>query len=76
MALEYGKALCKTIGSTKQGAIEVQFNDETMLDLITEQGIWPIIYHVFDEAFRLHAAKAPQGRQCSWRSISPRNLCI
>ena len=57
MALEYGKALCKAIGSTKQGAIEVQFNDETMLDLMTEQGIWPIIYHVFDEAFKLHVAK-------------------
>lgn len=56
-ALEYGKALCKAIGSTKQGAIEVDFDDETCLDLMTEQGIWPIIYHVFDEAFKLHIEK-------------------
>ena len=53
-ALEYGKALCKAIGSTKKGAIEVCFDDETCLDLMTEQGIWPIIYHVFVEAFKLH----------------------
>lgn len=52
-ALEYGKALCKAIGSTKKGAIEVCFDDETCLDLMTEQGIWPIIYHVFTEAFKL-----------------------
>lgn len=52
-ALEHGKALCKAIGSTKKGAIEVRFDDETCLDLMTEQGIWPIIYHVFDEAIKL-----------------------
>lgn len=56
-ALEFGKALCKAIGATKKGAIEVTFDDETMLDLMTEQGIWPIIYHVFEEAFKLHVAK-------------------
>lgn len=56
-ALDYAKALCKAIGSTKVGAIEVNFDDETMLDLMTEQGIWPIIYHVFDEAFKLHVIK-------------------
>jgi len=56
-ALEYGKALCKAIGATKKGAIEVKFIDETMLDLMTEQGIWPIIYHVFVEAFKLHVAE-------------------
>ena len=50
-ALEYGKALCKAIGSTKMGAIEVQFKDETMLDLMTEQATWPIIYNVFHEVF-------------------------
>lgn len=52
-ALEYAKALCKAIGSTKKGAIEVAFDDETMLDLMAEQGTWPIIYNVFVEAFRL-----------------------
>lgn len=53
-ALEYGKALCKAIGATKKGAIEVTFNDETFLDLMAEQGVWPIIYHVLSEAFKLH----------------------
>ena len=53
--MEYGKALCKAIGSTKKGAIEVTFDDETMLDLMAEQGTWPIIYHVFDESFKLLA---------------------
>ena len=37
MALEYGKALCKAIGATKKGATEVKFDDETCLDLMTEQ---------------------------------------
>lgn len=52
-ALEYAKALCKAIGATRKGAIEVSFNDETCLDLMAEQGTWPIIYNVFVEAFRL-----------------------
>jgi ketol-acid reductoisomerase len=53
MAFEYAKALCKAIGSTKKGAIKVTFDDETCLDLMAEQGIWPIIYNVFTEAFKL-----------------------
>lgn len=52
-AIEYGKALCKAIGSTKKGAIEVSFDDETFLDLMAEQATWPIIYNVFVEAFKL-----------------------
>ncbi len=52
-ALEYGKALCKAIGATRKGAIEVKFDDETCLDLMAEQGTWPIIYNVFVEAFKL-----------------------
>ena len=52
-ALEYAKALCKAIGATRKGAIEVSFNDETCLDLMAEQGTWPIIYNVFVEAFKL-----------------------
>jgi len=51
-ALEYGKALCKAIGSTKKGAIQVKFEDETFLDLMTEQATWPIIYNVFHEVFQ------------------------
>ena len=52
-ALEYAKALCKAIGSTKKGAIEVQFKDETFLDLMSEQATWPIIYNVLMEVFKL-----------------------
>ena len=44
MALEYGKALCKAIGATRKGAIEVTFDDETCLDLMAEQGTWPVSY--------------------------------
>ena len=55
-ALEYAKALCKAIGSTKKGAIEVDFDDETMLDLMSEQAVWPIIYTVFMETFKIEAA--------------------
>lgn len=52
-ALEYGKALCKAIGSTKKGAIEVDIDDETCLDLMTELGVLPLVYKVFAEAFKL-----------------------
>lgn len=45
-------ALAKGIGSTKKGAIEVEFNDETYLDLMSEQAIWPLVYSVFTEAFK------------------------
>jgi len=46
-------ALCKAIGATRKGAIEVTFQDETFLDLMAEQATWPIIYNVFLEAFKL-----------------------
>ncbi|MEI0559996.1 ketol-acid reductoisomerase [Brachyspira pilosicoli] len=52
-ALEYAKALCKAIGATRKGAIEVRFNDETFIDLMAEQGIWPLIYTILNEAFKL-----------------------
>lgn len=45
--------LAKAIGSTIKGAIEVTFDDETYLDLMAEQAIWPIIYNVFMEAFKV-----------------------
>lgn len=50
-------ALAKGIGSTKKGAIEVSFDDETFLDLMAEQGVWPIIYNVFMEAYKLELEK-------------------
>lgn len=56
-AKEIAVALAKALGSTKQGAIEVSFNDETYLDLMAEQGIWPIIYNIFIEAYKLELEK-------------------
>lgn len=43
--------LAKALGSTKAGAIEVTFNDETYLDLMSEQAIWPLIMNVMVTAF-------------------------
>ncbi len=45
-------ALAKAIGSTKKGAIQVTFNDETYLDLMAEQATWPLIYAVFTEVYK------------------------
>ena len=42
-------ALAKAMGSTKKGAIEVTFNDETYLDLMSEQATWPLIMAVMNE---------------------------
>lgn len=49
--------LAKALGSTKAGAIEVTFNDETYLDLMSEQGVWPLIMTVIDQAFKLYMEK-------------------
>lgn len=49
--------LAKAIGSTKSGAIEVTFNDETYLDLMSEQAVWPLIMSVVTEAFDLLTSK-------------------
>ena len=45
-AQEIAVGLAKALGSTKAGAIEVTFNDETYLDLMSEQAIWPLIMNV------------------------------
>lgn len=50
-------ALAKALGSTKAGAIEVTFNDETYLDLMSEQGVWPLIMSVITEAYNLYIEK-------------------
>lgn len=49
--------LAKALGSTKAGAIEVTFNDETYLDLMSEQAVWPLIMNVITEAFKLFVEK-------------------
>lgn len=55
-AWDIALGLAKAIGSTKKGAIEVKFNDETYLDLMSEQAIWPLVYSVFTEAFKYQVA--------------------
>lgn len=52
-AKEIAVGLAKALGSTKCGAIEVTFNDETYLDLMSEQAVWPLIMAVITEAFDL-----------------------
>jgi len=49
-ARQIALALAKAIGATKKGTIEVSFKDETMLDLLAEQAIWPMILSVLTEA--------------------------
>ncbi len=44
-------AIAKAIGSTKKGAIEVTFKDETYIDLLAEHAIWPLIISVLTEAY-------------------------
>ena len=50
-------ALAKAIGATKEGTIEVSFKDETMLDLLAEQAIWPMILSVITEAYKFEVEK-------------------
>jgi ketol-acid reductoisomerase len=50
-------ALAKAIGATRMGTIEVTFRDETMLDLLAEQAIWPMILSVLTEAFQFEVEK-------------------
>lgn len=56
-AKEIALGLAKALGSTKAGAIEVTFNDETYLDLMSEQAVWPLIMNVINEAFKLFIEK-------------------
>ena len=56
-AKDIALGLAKALGSTKAGAIEVTFNDETYLDLMSEQAVWPLIMNVITEAFRLLVEK-------------------
>ena len=56
-AMEIALGLAKAIGATKQGTIEVSFKDETMMDLLAEQAIWPMIMSVITEAFKFEVEK-------------------
>lgn len=56
-AKDIALGLAKAMGSTKAGAIEVTFNEETYLDLMSEQAVWPMIMNVMNEAFRFFTEK-------------------
>ena len=56
-ARQIALALAKAIGATKKGTIEVTFKDETMLDLLAEQAIWPMILSVLTEAHLFEVEK-------------------
>jgi ketol-acid reductoisomerase len=56
-AREIALGIAKAIGSTKRGAIEVSFRDETIMDLMAEQVTWPLVLSVFTEVFRFQVEK-------------------
>ncbi len=56
-AEEIALALAKAMGATLKGLIEVTMKDETMLDLLAEQAIWPMIMSVITEAFNFEVEK-------------------
>lgn len=51
-AKQLALGIAKAIGSTRRGAIEVSFRDETLMDLMAEQATWPLVLSVFTEVFR------------------------
>jgi len=50
-------ALARAIGATRKGSIEVTFKDETMMDLLAEQAIWPMIISIITESFKFEVEK-------------------
>jgi ketol-acid reductoisomerase len=46
-------AIAKAIGCTRAGALRVSMEHETYMDLLTEQGVWPLILSVFLSAYEL-----------------------
>lgn len=54
-------ALAKALGCTKAGALGVTFEQETRMDLMAEQGVWPLIWGVLYSAFEVQVeAGLPQ----------------
>lgn len=56
-AKQIALGIAKAIGSTRRGAIEVSFRDETIMDLMAEQATWPLILSVLTEVFRFQVEK-------------------
>lgn len=46
-------ALAKALGCTRAGALAVTFEQETHMDLMAEQGVWPLIWGVLFSAFEV-----------------------
>ena len=46
-------ALAKAIGGTRGGALRVTMEEETYMDLLAEQGTWPLIISVFLSAYEV-----------------------
>lgn len=46
-------ALAKAMGGTRSGALAVTFEQETWMDLMAEQGVWPLIWGVIFSAFEV-----------------------
>lgn len=46
-------ALAKALGCTRAGALGVTFEQETHMDLMAEQGVWPLIWGVLYSAFEV-----------------------
>lgn len=49
--------LAKAMGATMKYCLEVDFDDETYIDLMAEQAIWPLIMSIFDSAFKFQVSK-------------------
>lgn len=55
-ALARALVIAKGIGATRAGVVECTFEQETDLDLWTEQGFWPLIMKLFVEGYEFLVA--------------------
>ncbi|KAF9453851.1 IlvN-domain-containing protein [Macrolepiota fuliginosa MF-IS2] len=76
-ALPVALAVSKVIGATKAGAISSSAREETMMDLLAEQALWPNIIMLFREAFNvLQKAGCSDEALCyeMWMSKEPAEI--
>ncbi|KAJ3569768.1 hypothetical protein NP233_g4837 [Leucocoprinus birnbaumii] len=76
-ALDLALALSKAIGATKAGAIASSAKEETIMDLLAEQALWPNIIMLFREAFNvLQEAGCSDEALCyeMWMSKEPAEI--
>ncbi|EKM83908.1 hypothetical protein AGABI1DRAFT_110516 [Agaricus bisporus var. burnettii JB137-S8] len=75
--LQVALAICKAIGATKAGAIASSAREETIMDLLAEQALWPNIIMLFREAFEvLQKAGCSDEALCyeMWMSKEPAEI--